>query len=97
MSLRFFADHCVPMEVPRQLRAAGHQVILLRDAMPKRSPDALVLAKAAELKSVLISINGDFSDIVTYPPADYAGIIRSRPVIFAMSVKSPPVANPFRF
>lgn len=75
MSLRFFADHCVPMEVAGQLRTAGHEVILLRDAMPKRSPDALVLAKAAELNCVLISINGDFSDIVTYPPADYAGII----------------------
>ena len=75
MSVRFFTDQCVPMEVARRLRTAGHEVIILRDVLPIRSPDTVVLAKAGELNCVLISVNGDFSDIVTYPPARYGGII----------------------
>jgi hypothetical protein len=35
----------------------------------------VVIAKAQELDCVLLSLNGDFSDIVTYPPARYGGII----------------------
>jgi hypothetical protein len=32
------------------------------------SDDAVVITKAQELSSVLISLNGDFADIATYPP-----------------------------
>lgn len=35
----------------------------------------MVISKAHELDSILISMNGDFSDIITYPPANYKGII----------------------
>jgi len=43
--------------------------------MPVDSPDSLVIHKAQENKAILISLNGDFSDIVTYPPRNYGGII----------------------
>jgi len=75
MSLRFFADQCVPMEVVHRLRRGGHEVILLRDVVPPRSPDPIVIAKVQELQCILVSINGDFSDIVSYPPSLYQGII----------------------
>jgi hypothetical protein len=34
-----------------------------------------MLAKAGELDAILVSLNGDFSDIVTYPPGWHRGII----------------------
>ena len=34
-----------------------------------------VIAKASELDSIVVSLNGDFADIVTYPPSVYNGII----------------------
>jgi hypothetical protein len=34
-----------------------------------------VISKAQELDSVLVSLDGDFADIVAYPPATYNGII----------------------
>lgn len=43
--------------------------------MPADSSDSLVIAKAQELDRILVSLNGDFSDIVTYPPKQYKGII----------------------
>jgi hypothetical protein len=39
------------------------------------SPDHVVIAKAQEIDSVLLSLNGDFADIVTYPPKKYKGIV----------------------
>jgi hypothetical protein len=57
------------------LRDAGHDVLRLRDQLPIESPDPVVIAKAQELDALLLSLNGDFADIVSYPPANYQGII----------------------
>jgi len=78
MSLRFFSDQCVPAEITDTLRRNGHQVILLREVLPIRSVDPVVIAKAQELGSILLSLNGDFADIVTYPPTSYLGIVAIR-------------------
>jgi|SRR6185312_1179098 len=75
MSLRFLADQCVPDSVSQSLRLMGHSVTLLRDVLPIRAPDSAVIAKATELDLVLVSLNGDFADVVAYPPASYRGIV----------------------
>jgi len=83
MSLKFFADHCVPNAVIQALCNAGHQVFILREHIPRDSPDPVVIAKAHKLNAILLSLNGDFADIVTYPPSNYRGII-------ALQVKNHP-------
>jgi predicted nuclease of predicted toxin-antitoxin system len=75
MLLKFFADHCVPTSVILALRASSYEVLVLREHIPTDSPDEKVIAKAQELDCILISLNGDFSDIVAYPPFKYKGII----------------------
>ena len=75
MGLLFFADHCVSNAIIQTLRDAGHEVLRLRDQLPVESPDPVVIAKAQELDALLLSLNGDFADIVNYPPANYQGII----------------------
>ena len=75
MSVRLFSDQCVPAEVTDTLRRHGHQVTLLREVLPVRSLDPVVIAKAQELGAILLSLNGDFADIVAYPPASYLGIV----------------------
>ena len=75
MSLRFFSDQCVPAEITEILRRHGHEVTVLRDVLPIRSLDPAVIAKAQELGAILLSLNGDFADIVAYPPASYLGIV----------------------
>ena len=87
MPLRFFADHCVPNAVIQTLRAAGHEVLILKEHIPRDSDDPIVLAKAQELEAILVSLNGDFADIVTYPPSSYKGII-------ALQVKDHPEVIP---
>lgn len=75
MALRFLADHCISNWFIRMLRDAGHEVLRLRDVLPVDSPDPLVIGKAQEIGALLVSLNGDFADIVTYPPRQYQGII----------------------
>ncbi|MCF8083661.1 MAG: DUF5615 family PIN-like protein [Deltaproteobacteria bacterium] len=71
----FRGEHCVSNSIMEALRNAGHEVLRLKDHLPTDSPDPVVIAKAQELNALLISLNGDFSDIVTYPPEKYRGII----------------------
>jgi predicted nuclease of predicted toxin-antitoxin system len=85
--MRFFADQCVPGSIMRALRDEGHEILRLKESISVDSPDPVVLAKAQELDAVLVSLNGDFADIVSYPPADYKGII-------AIQVRNHPEAIP---
>jgi predicted nuclease of predicted toxin-antitoxin system len=87
MSLRFFTDHCVPTSVIEALQGGGHEVLILKQHIPRNSDDADVIAKAQEIDAILVSLNGDFSDIVTYPPARFQGII-------ALQVQNHPEAIP---
>ena len=73
--LRFFADHCVSNYIMRALRDRDYEVFRLKDHIPQDSPDGIVILKARQLGAILLSLNGDFADIVTYPPSDYKGII----------------------
>jgi len=75
MRLRCFADHCISNAIIEALRAIGVEVVRLRDALPTNAPDEVVLAKAQELEALVVSLNGDFANIVTYPPSQYQGII----------------------
>ena len=72
---RFFADQCVSNSVIQILRDAGQEVLRLRDFIPVDSSDDVVLSQAQDLDAVLVSLNGDFADIVAYPPARHKGII----------------------
>jgi hypothetical protein len=56
MSLRFFSDHCVPAQITDLLRGQGHQVTLLREVLPFRSADSLVICPANRLRAVVTLI-----------------------------------------
>ncbi len=74
-SLKFFADHCVSNYVISQLRRGGSTVLRLSDYLPADAPDNKVILKARELEAILLSLNGDFADIITYPPEKFQGIV----------------------
>ena len=39
------------------------------------SSDTVVITKAQEIDAILLSLNGDFSHIINYPPKNYKGIV----------------------
>jgi hypothetical protein len=71
----------------RALQDAGHDVLILKEHLPQDSDDVVVIAKAQELGAILVSLNGDFADITTYPPTQYHGIV-------ALQVRNHPEAIP---
>jgi len=87
MALRLFADQCISNLIIQSLAAAGHEVVRLKDHMPVESPDSAVIARAQEFGAILLSLNADFADIVTYPPAQFKGI-------FALQVRDHPEITP---
>lgn len=88
MPLRFFADHCIPNSIIQELQDAGYLVLRLKDRIPIESPDLRVLTTAQELDSILLSLNGDFTSILNYPPDRYKGII-------AFQVRNHPEVIPY--
>jgi hypothetical protein len=75
MSLGFFSDQCVPRTFSAAIRNGGYGVALLEDFLPIQAKDPDVLLKAQELDCVLITVNGDFSEVTVYPPQNFGGII----------------------
>jgi len=49
--------------------------VRLKDVLPVESPDTIVIGKAQEIDAILLSMNGDFADILTYRPKNYKGIV----------------------
>jgi predicted nuclease of predicted toxin-antitoxin system len=80
-------DQCVPRSVSESLENAGHNVELLRSHLPINAKDPEVIACARRLNAVLVTLNGDFADIINYPPAEFGGII-------ALQVKNHPESLP---
>lgn len=48
---------------------------LLRSHLPINAKDPDVIDCAQSLDAVLVTLNGDFADIINYPPAHFGGII----------------------
>ena len=74
-SLKFLADHCISTEIVDEILKMGHEVVRLKDILAPDSADPVVITKAKEIDAILISLNGDFADIITYPPESYGGIV----------------------
>ena len=55
--MRFFLDHDVPAEVAVVLRARGHDVVQLREALPITTPDEAVWAHVCSSDRIIISCN----------------------------------------
>jgi len=62
-------------------------VDLLRHHLPIDAKDPEVIGRAENLKAVLVTLNGDFADIINYPPARFGGII-------ALQVRNHPESIP---
>jgi predicted nuclease of predicted toxin-antitoxin system len=75
MSLRFLLDQCVPRSVGESLKRAGYEIELLRNHLPVDAKDPDVIAAAQGLDAILLTLDGDFADIINYPPANFGGIV----------------------
>jgi len=78
--LRFKIDQNLPAECSALLRQAGFEAETVDDEGLGGADDLVILERAGTDGVALITLDLDFSDIRSYPPQQYSGIIviRSR-------------------
>jgi predicted nuclease of predicted toxin-antitoxin system len=64
--MRFLVDACVDVGVNRWLQERGHDSIHLRDEQLQRLPDEDIFAKADAEKRVIVTIDLDFNEILSF-------------------------------
>jgi predicted nuclease of predicted toxin-antitoxin system len=62
-TLRFFLDEGVPDSVGRALKAAGHEVLYIRQNLAPGSPDELVCAVSEVHEAILVALDADMKKL----------------------------------
>jgi len=77
--MRFKVDENLPIDAAELLRANGHDAMTIFDQQMVGEPDPKVASVCKVEERAIITLDLDFSDIRTYPPSAYPGIIILRP------------------
>lgn len=77
--MRFKIDENLPVEVAELLRAKLHDAMTIIDQHMVGELDPKVASVCKSEERTLITLDLDFSDIRSYPPSQYSGIIILRP------------------
>lgn len=77
--MRSKIDENLPVGAAALLRAAGWDCSTVYDEALSGAEDARISAACRIEEYVLFTLDQDFADIRTYPPADYLGIVVLRP------------------
>jgi predicted nuclease of predicted toxin-antitoxin system len=73
--MRFKVDENLPVEVAHLLREAGHEATTMLDQHLGGCDDRTVASICQREARALVTLDLDFADIRTYPPAYYAGVV----------------------
>lgn len=73
--MRCKIDENLPIDAAALLREAGHDCHTVYDEALAGAPDQQVIDTCRAEGRALLTLDLDFADLRTYPPADYPGII----------------------
>lgn len=79
-AIQFKIDENLPVEISDLLISAGYDAKTVNDQRLQGSTDSTIINICKSENRVLITLDTDFSDIRTYPPEEYAGIVVLRVV-----------------
>jgi predicted nuclease of predicted toxin-antitoxin system len=88
--MRFKVDENLHDDVAEMLRQHGHDATTVYRQRMQGEDDGNVAVECRQEQRVIVTQDLDFSNILTYPPQDYAGIIvlrlhdQSRPSVLAV-------------
>ena len=75
MALAFKIDENLPVEVAEELRQAGHDAVTVHDQGLTGGSDPDLMAVCRREGRVLVTLDLDFADVLTYPPDSSPGIV----------------------
>lgn len=87
-AVHFLVDASLPRAAALLIRASGHQATDVRDIGLGAADDRQIADHAKTGRLCLITRDGNFGNILEYPPQDYAGIV-------VIDVPEPPRATSF--
>ncbi|MGE0384682.1 MAG: DUF5615 family PIN-like protein [Gammaproteobacteria bacterium] len=73
--MRFKLDENLSPSLAALFAAAGHEAHSVIDQSLGGHPDERVIAVCRDEHRTLVTLDLDFSNILSYPPAEYAGIV----------------------
>jgi predicted nuclease of predicted toxin-antitoxin system len=73
--VRFKIDENLPIDVADSLRLAGHDALTVFDQRLIGEADSRILDICQEEERTLITLDLDFSDVRSYPPQEYFGLV----------------------
>ena len=76
--MRFLVDVCVDVAVNRWLSDQGHESIHLRDENLQRLPNGEIFLKAAAEDRVIVTIDLDFNEILSFSHGEIVSTITFR-------------------
>jgi len=71
----FKVDENLPEEVAAALREAGHDAMTVQAQGLAGQPDDRIAVVVSHERRALLTLDTDFADIRTYPPAQYDGLV----------------------
>jgi predicted nuclease of predicted toxin-antitoxin system len=77
--MKFKVDENLPIEVAQVLMDAGYDAMTVGQQNLSGEPDSRVAVVCRDEERALLTLDLDFSDIRTYPPGEYFGIVVLRP------------------
>lgn len=77
--MQFKIDENLPVETADLINNAGHHALTIHDQQLVGQADQVIADTCRNEKRVLITLDLDFADIRSYPPADFPGILVLRP------------------
>jgi len=73
--MKFKVDENLPVEVAALLRQAGFDASTVLEQTLGGEADSTIAAICRIERRIIVTLDVDFADIRTYPPAHYAGIL----------------------
>ena len=73
--MRFKVDENLPAELAELFRRSGHDAVTVLDQDLGGATDPVVASACLREGRAIVTLDTDFSDIRTYPPGAYPGIV----------------------
>lgn len=73
--MKFLTDENVYSQIVEVIRSLSYDVLDIKEQNLFSAPDYNIIQMAEDTGRILITFDKDFSNILTYPPSQYQGII----------------------